>query len=277
MTHQSTGISKPVFLLSVACAGLVGIAIALFGRWLNESEKVAFLNAELNTIATAPFNFATVPYPRANDGRVQGGTDGRHKQQCQWAQDSVKAGGGSVILVGDSITHAWEGNMDLLKDAGTFVNLATSGDRTENVLWRLQNGNLPAGLKPRAFVVMIGTNNTGHRMDKPEDIAAGVHAILKRLNGYSPETPIILYNIFPRGAKSDDAMRVNNEKANKLVVDGLSDNLKTIIRVRDLAPKYLQPDGTLPNTIMPDLLHPNRKGYEIWAEDLKAGLKELGR
>jgi lysophospholipase L1-like esterase len=277
MTHQSTGISKPVFLLSVACAGLAGISAALFGRWINESEKVAFLNAELNALTAAPFNLATAPYPRANDGRVQGGTDARHKQQSQWAQDSVKAGGGSVVLVGDSITHAWEGNMDLLKDTGTFVNLATSGDRTENVLWRLQNGNLPAGLKPRAFVVMIGTNNTGHRMDKPEDIAAGVHAILKRLHSYSSDTPIILYNIFPRGAKSDDAMRVNNEKANKLVVDGLTDNLKTIVRVRDLAPKYLEADGTLPKAIMPDLLHPNRKGYEIWAEDLKAGLKELGR
>jgi lysophospholipase L1-like esterase len=277
MTNQSTGISKPVFLLSVACAGLAGISAALFGRWINESEKVAFLNAELNALTAAPFNLATAPYPRANDGRVQGGTDARHKQQSQWAQDSVKAGGGSIVLVGDSITHAWEGNMDLLKDAGTFVNLATGGDRTENVLWRLQNGNLPAGLKPRAFVVMIGTNNTGHRMDKPEDIAAGVHAILKRLHSYSSDTPIILYNIFPRGAKSDDAMRVNNEKANKLVVDGLTDNLKTIVRVRDLAPKYLEADGTLPKAIMPDLLHPNRKGYEIWAEDLKAGLKELGR
>jgi lysophospholipase L1-like esterase len=167
--------------------------------------------------------------------------------------------------------------MDLLKDTGTFVNLATSGDRTENVLWRLQNGNLPAGLKPRAFVVMIGTNNTGHRMDKPEDIAAGVHAILKRLHSYSSDTPIILYNIFPRGAKSDDAMRVNNEKANKLVIDTLAEDLKKVVRVRDLASKYLEADGTLPKTIMPDLLHPNRKGYEIWAEDLKAGLKELGR
>ena len=277
MTNQSAGISKPVFLLSVACAGLAGISAALFGRWINESEKVAILNAELNALTTAPFNLATAPYPRANDGRVQGGTDARHKQQSQWAQDSVKAGGGSVVLVGDSITHAWEGNMDLLKDTGTFVNLATSGDRTENVLWRLQNGNLPAGLKPRAFVVMIGTNNTGHRMDKPEDIAAGVHAILKRLHSYSSDTPIILYNIFPRGAKSDDAMRVNNEKANKLVVDTLAEDLKKVVRVRDLAPKYLEADGTLPKAIMPDLLHPNRKGYEIWAEDLKAGLKELGR
>jgi lysophospholipase L1-like esterase len=277
MTQQRAGISKPVFLLSVACAGLAGISAALLGRWLHEGEKVAFLNAKLNSITSTPFNFATVPYPRANDGRVQGGTDARHKQQCQWAQDSVKAGGGSIILVGDSITHAWEGNMDLLKDTGTFVNLATSGDRTENVLWRLQNGNLPVGLKPRAFVVMIGTNNTGHRMDKPEDIAAGVHAILQRLHDYSSATPIILYNIFPRGAKSDDAMRVNNEKANKLVVDSLTDDLKTVVHVRDLASKYLQTDGTLPNAIMPDLLHPNRKGYEIWAEDLKAGLKELGR
>ena len=277
MTNQSTGISKPVFLLSVACAGLAGISAALFGRWINESEKVAFLNAELNALTAAPFNLATAPYPRANDGRVQGGTDARHKQQSQWAQDSVKAGGGGVVLVGDSITHAWEGNMDLLKDTGTFVNLATSGDRTENVLWRLQNGNLPAGLKPRAFVVMIGTNNTGHRMDKPEDIAAGVHAILKRLHNYSSDTPIILYNIFPRGAKSDDAMRVNNEKANKLVIDTLAEDLKKVVHVRDLAPKYLEADGTLPKAIMPDLLHPNRKGYEIWAEDLKAGLKELGR
>ena len=265
-------VSQPVFILSVACAGLAAAGVALFGNWLREADKVALLNARLQA-AEAPFNLATTPYPRANDGRLIAGNDQRHRQQCEWAEASAKSGGGAVVLVGDSITHGWENHMDLLKDAGSFVNLGTSGDRTENVLWRLQNGNLPAGLKPRAFVVMIGTNNTGHRMDKPEDVARGIQAILARLQAAAPGTPIVLYRIFPRGAKADDALRLNNAKASDLVAA----NLPAGVSLRDLAPKFLESDGTLPKGIMPDLLHPNRKGYEIWGADLREALAGLKR
>ena len=266
-------VSRPVFLLSIACAGLAAAAAALFGNWLREADKVALLRERLRA-ADAPFCLATMPYPRANDGRPIQAHDQRHRQQCEWAAASAKSGGGAVVLIGDSITHGWENHMDLIKDAGSFVNLGTSGDRTENVLWRLRNGNLPAeDLKPRAFVVMIGTNNTGHRMDKPEDIAKGVRAILDLLQASYPRTPIILYRMFPRGAKADDAMRLNNDKANDLILA----NLPAGVRARDLAPRFLEADGTLPKATMPDLLHPNRKGYEIWAEDLKSALAELGR
>lgn len=266
-------VSQPVFILSVACAGLAAAGVALFGNWLREADKVALLHARLGAAESAAFRLATTPYPRANDGRLIAGHDQRHRQQCEWAAASAKAGGGAVVMVGDSITHGWENHMDLLRDAGSFVNLGTSGDRTENVLWRLRNGNLPEGLRPRAFVVMIGTNNTGHRMDNPEDIAAGVRAIVDRLQAANPGAPIILYRIFPRGAKPDDAMRLNNARASDLAVA----NLPAGVRVRDLAPRFLEADGTLPKDIMPDLLHPNRKGYEIWAEDLKAALAELAR
>lgn len=273
MPCRMATVSRPVFVLSVACAGLAAAAVALFGNWLREADKVALLRERLKA-ADAPFCLATAPYPRANDGRLNAGTDQRHRQQCEWAAASAKSGGGAVILIGDSITHGWEGQMDLLKDAGIFVNLGTSGDRTENVLWRLRNGNLPAeNLRPRAFVVMIGTNNTGHRMDKPEDIARGIRAIIDLLRADYPATPIVLYRIFPRGATADDPMRVNNARADALVAA----DLPAGVTVRDLGPRFLAADGTLPKSVMPDLLHPNRKGYEIWAEDLKAALAELRR
>lgn len=265
-------VSRPVFLLSVACAGLAAACVALFGNWLREADKVALLHGRLKA-ADAPFRLATAPYPRANDGRPVAAHDQRHRQQCEWAQASAKSGGGAVLLIGDSITHGWEGQMDLLRDAGSFVNLGTSGDRTENVLWRLRNGNLPEGLRPRACVVMIGTNNTGHRMDSPEDIAAGVRAILAELQARAPGTPIILYRIFPRGEKPGDAMRANNEQANARIATDLPQG----VRMRDLAPRFLDAEGNLPRAIMPDLLHPNRRGYEIWAEDLRAALAELPR
>jgi len=263
-------VSRPVFVLSVACAGLAAAGVALFGNWLREADKVALLRERLKA-ADAPFCLATMPYPRANDGRLNPGTDQRHRQQCDWAEASAKAGGGAVVLVGDSITQAWEGQMDLLKDAGSFVNLGTSGDRTENVLWRLRNGNLPRGLDPRAFVVMIGTNNTGHRMDKPEDIAAGILAILDEIQGEFPRTPVILYRIFPRGAQPDDKMRLNNAAASDLVAKAVAG--RPNVQVRELAPRLLQPDGTLSKEIMPDLLHLSKKGYEIWAADLREALK----
>ena len=86
------------------------------------------------------------------------------------------------------------------------LNLGFSGDRTENVLWRLQNGEID-GIAPKLAVIMIGTNNTGHRSDPPEQIAAGVQAILSELQQRLPDTKVLLLAIFPRGADKDDPMR----------------------------------------------------------------------
>jgi lysophospholipase L1-like esterase len=261
-------------VLSLLCASLAAVAAALGLQWWRAASQHAAATVALaEARKVEPFRLATAAYPRANDGRLSEGNHQRHLGQTAAAEASAKEGGKGLVLVGDSITHAWEqpANLALLEGLPKVVNLGTGGDRTENVLWRLRNGNLPKGLDPRAFVVMIGTNNTGHRMDKPEDIAAGVVAILDEIQGRFPRTPVILYRIFPRGAQADDKMRLNNQAANERVAKAVAG--RTNVSVRDLAPKLLQPDGTLTREIMPDLLHLSKKGYEIWAADLREALK----
>ena len=271
MSQSSPSLNPALALLAGSFAA---IAAALGVQWWRAANHAAALGVELAELTKPqPFRLATAAYPRANDGKMQDNNLQRHQSQTAAAEASAKAGGGGLVLIGDSITHAWEQppHLALLKDLPPVVNLGTSGDRTENVLWRLRNGNLPKGLDPKAFVVMIGTNNTGHRMDKPEDIAAGVLAILDEIQSRQPRTPVILYRIFPRGATADDAMRLNNEAANALIAKAVAG--RTNIQVRDLAPRFLKPDGALPKELMPDLLHLSPKGYAIWAEDLREAVR----
>lgn len=268
--------SRPSFtpLLALLAASFAAIAAALGVQWWRAANQAVALGIELAALTKPqPFRLATTAYPRANEGKMNTGMLERHQAQTAAAEASAKSGGGGLVLIGDSITHAWEQPpfLALLEGLPKVVNLGTSGDRTENVLWRLRNGNLPKGLDPRAFVVMIGTNNTGHRMDAPEDIAAGTLAILDEIQGRFPRTPVILYRIFPRGAQPDDKGRLNNAAASDLVAKAVAGRAN--VRMRDLAPKLVAADGTLSKDVMPDLLHLGKKGYGIWAADLREALK----
>ncbi len=183
-----------------------------------------------------------------------------------------------VVMIGDSITHGWE-------DAGAEVwdeyyaernalNLGFSGDRTENVLWRLQHGAVE-GLEPELVVLMIGTNNTGHREEKPEHTALGVETIIEELQERLPEAPILLLGIFPRGESADDPLRELNRQANKKL-ETLADGEEVVYL--NINEQFLEEDGDLRTRLMPDLLHPNARGYRVWAEAMEPTLKEmLGR
>ncbi|HOX07619.1 MAG TPA: platelet-activating factor acetylhydrolase IB subunit, partial [Planctomycetota bacterium] len=178
----------------------------------------------------------------------------------------AKKGGADLLFIGDSITDGWRGagkeswkkNFEPLK----AVNFGIGGDRTEHLLWRLQNGELE-GITPKLAVLMIGTNNTaaGH---KPDDIAAGVTAVIATVRAKSPNTKVLLLAIFPRGAGANDAKRLNNQKVNEIIAK-LDDGGKTV-KYLDVNAKFLQPDGTLTKEIMPDLLHLSAKGYNIETE-----------
>ena len=151
------------------------------------------------------------------------------------------------------------------------------------MLWRLEHGNFD-GLKPKLVVLMIGTNNTGHagRPQKElngaiynctaEQTAEGVKAILDHLQKKLPETKILVLGIFPRGPQSQDKMRQQNQATDALVAQ-FADGSK--IQFLDIGSKFLEPDGTLSKDIMPDLLHPNAKGYEIWTAAIKDKVAEM--
>ena len=200
---------------------------------------------------------ALKPVPR------QGGWMKRHES----FNKRVAEGKVDLVLIGDSITQGWEGRGKKVweKHYGkrNAVNLGIGGDRTQHVIWRLDNGNLK-GIAPKAAVVMIGTNNAGS--NKPEEIADGVAAITKQLQTKLPKAQVLLLAIFPRGANKDDGRRKVNEKANaifKKLADGKH------VHYLDIGPKFLETDGTLSREIMPDLLHLSEKGYTIWAESIE--------
>jgi lysophospholipase L1-like esterase len=189
----------------------------------------------------------------------------------------VKQGNVDLIFIGDSITDWWgyTGAAVWMKYYAkrNAVNLGAGGDQTCHVLWRLDHGNID-GISPKLAVIMIGTNNAGHTPHQaPEQIAAGIKAIVERLRTKLPKTKILLLAIFPRGANNDDPLRKINMKANELASQ-LADNEHVFFL--DIGPKFLAADGsTLPKEIMPDLLHPSGKGYEIWAEAIEPTVAKL--
>ena len=240
----------------------------------------ACLLAPAPTLAGGPVDLdaaikkATTPDDRLKEGAKDGKRgwwDLRHEQKLKL----VEQGGWDLVFIGDSITQGWEGHgkstWEKFYANRKALNLGYSGDRTEHVLWRFENGELK-GLKPKAAVIMIGTNNTGHRNDPPEAIAAGVEAIVKKLRTEWPSTKLLLLGIFPRAAKVTDAPRANNDKANALIAKLADGSNVTFLDIND---KMLEADGTLTREIMPDLLHPQAKGYGIWAESIEPTLKKL--
>jgi lysophospholipase L1-like esterase len=213
------------------------------------------------------------------------GTEKRHES----FNEISKKGEAKLVFLGDSITHGWDGKGKAVWEKYwapmKVANFGIGGDRTEHVLWRLEHGNFD-GLKPRAVVLMIGTNNTGHQGRPQKELngvvyqcsaqqtAEGVKAILGKLKAKCPKAKILVLAIFPRGASNQDKLRQQNEATNA-IIKGFADN-KTVFFM-DINAKFLQPDGMLSKEIMPDLLHPNEKGYEIWAEAIQAKVKELLR
>ena len=172
-----------------------------------------------------------------------------------------------IVFVGDSITHRWEqvpgcpdGSpvLEEMRKTYSILDIGYGGDQTQDVIWRLLNGELE-GYRTRLFMVMIGTNNRG----RPENIAAGVKRILSILREKHPEAKVLLLPIFPRGATPQDEHRLRNERVNA-IIKGYADGKDVLWH--DFNAKFLQPDGSISKDVMPDFLHPNKKGYEIWRD-----------
>ncbi|GHU75627.1 hypothetical protein FACS189461_2200 [Spirochaetia bacterium] len=174
--------------------------------------------------------------------------------------------GQKIILVGDSITHGWEGTeaWDILKKKydNKITNLGFSGDKTGNVIWRLTNGGFPPGSNPEYVILMIGTNNTDGG-DDPKSTAAGIGKIIKIINEASPDTTIIVVSILPRG---DKLLRLYNSRVNDIIRNFDSYNN---VRYYDLGQFYTDQNGALINAFYSaDLLHLSPKGYLLWKDKI---------
>ena len=234
------------------------------------------LVALLSGCATSSQNYAIQPV-------LHPGTEKRHES----FNEISKKGEAQLVFLGDSITHGWDGKGKAVWEKTwaplKAANFGIGGDRTEHVLWRLENGNFD-GLKPKEIVLMIGTNNTGHqgRPQKElngavyqctaEQTAEGIKAIVAKLQQKCPDAKILILAIFPRGANKEDKFRQQNEATNA-IVKGFADDKKVFFL--DVGAKFLAADGTLPQSLMPDLLHPNAEGYQIWSDAMEAKVKEL--
>jgi beta-glucosidase len=184
-----------------------------------------------------------------------------------------KAGGIDLLLQGDSITDGWDSAqnkpvMDKYFGKYKTANFGVSGDTTQGVLWGMRNGE--AGFQPKAIMLMIGTNNTG-RNTAPE-IAEGIGAVVMEMRRNFPNAKILLLGVFPRTAAANAPIRQTIAEINKII--SKLDDQKNVFYM-DIGSKFLDASGNLPADVMPDALHPNAKGYEIWGEAVQDKIAEL--
>jgi beta-glucosidase len=197
----------------------------------------------------------------------------RHEGFLKDKEALLKTGPIQLVFIGDSITDRWRKPAGKAVWAKNYVkynalNLGIGGDRTEHILWRVEHGELD-GISPKALVIMIGTNNYTL---PARQIAAGIRADVALIHEKLPNTKILLLAIFPRSAEPTNPVRAKLKAANEDIskLDGM-DNVTFL----DIGSKFLDPDGTLPKSIMVDGLHPSEKGFEIWADAINPTLERL--
>ncbi|MDR2463519.1 MAG: GDSL-type esterase/lipase family protein [Verrucomicrobiales bacterium] len=231
-----------------------------------------FAGALVFTVAVNAQEWKIYPMPEefpANSAARAFPKDLNWMKRVKTTNEKALARGDAVQLVfdGDSITDGWQGNGRNVwaKHYAQYgaVDFGISGDRTEHVLWRLSQGQAK-GLNPKLIALMIGTNNLGG--NSAEQIADGVRDIVTEYRKICPGAVILLQAVFPRDHKPDTANRKKIKQLNELI-GRLADDDKIVFF--DFGDKFLEADGVLSPEVMPDFLHPNEKGYQIWADAIQ--------
>jgi len=197
----------------------------------------------------------------------------------------AKQGGIDVYFEGDSIARRWGATdyPDLLANwqqnfhGWNAADFGWGADQTQNILWRLENGELD-GVNPKVVVLLAGTNNVGSASlegdvdAKAHEVTRGLEAIVRVIRAKAPAATVIVMGIFPR----------NDHMTLIPVIDKINKNLSRLadgrtIRYLNINDRLASSDGTLFEGIMNahDKLHPTVKGYQVWAHALKPVLTEL--
>ena len=216
------------------------------------------------TQAPAP---ATVPAPRP----------GKWMEQHEKFLKRDKEGDVDLLFLGDSITAGWNSAKDVWsKSYGSRkpANFGIGGDRTQHILWRLDNGEVDH-IQPKVVVLMIGTNNLGANTN--DEIVDGVKAILDRLETKLPATKVLLLGVFPRGATRDKTQTLIPPEPRVAAINDqlakLDDGGKTV-KYLDIGSTFLE-DGKVSKAIMPDFLHLTPAAYQLWADAIEPTLAQL--
>ena len=150
------------------------------------------------------------------------------------------------------------------------LNAGVSGDRTDNLLWRMEHGNL-AGPQPKAVVLLIGTNDLAYGRS-PAGTADGIRANLEVLRQHLPEARILLLGLLPREAVPSASLRIEVGQVNRLIRDCADDQHVFYAEIGDV---LLTSDGLLSAEISPDQLHFTGRGYTLLAARLEPELDRL--
>ncbi len=233
-----------------------------------------------------PLNTAIVPVSKLEDDSYDWWV--RHSDVLR-IKDSINP---EIVLIGNSITHFWGGEPKLKYADGKpripngpkawdslfgnyrVLNLGFGWDRTQNVLWRLDHGELD-GLHPRTVIINIGTNNTSQtqnaRMNTASEIVEGIHAVCLRVRSKVPGAKIILMAVFPREESPTHPRRILINEINNQLEAFAKDQKITFVNIES---KMLTSDGILPREIAGDFCHPTEKGYQIWADGIRSLISE---
>jgi lysophospholipase L1-like esterase len=195
--------------------------------------------------------------------------------------EKAQRGGIDIYFEGDSIARRWGATdyPELLANwkhnffGWNAADFGWGADRTENILWRLENGELD-GVHPKVIVLLAGTNNIGNRTpaaNAADDVTRGIEAIVRAMQSKAPEATIILTAIFPR----------NDNLAALPLIEKINANLARLagpkIRFLNINDKLADGEGRLFEGMMNarDQLHPTLQGYQVWADALKPIFTEL--
>lgn len=222
-------------------------------------------------------NSAVTPVTQNRDHRVYDWVE-RHEAILQLNKPGANTA--QVVLIGDSITHFWGGEPKSARVAGASswdkfiaphkpINLGFGWDRTENVLWRLRHGEV-AGLKPKAYVVLIGTNN--FQTNSVAETVDGIEEVCLEIRRRSPGAKLLLLGILPRG-EAPNELRSKAADANALLKTRVA---KLADKYVDLSDRYVAPGGRISKAMMSDFLHPTDRGYEVMGEVIDTTLKGWG-
>jgi lysophospholipase L1-like esterase len=185
--------------------------------------------------------------------------------------DAVKSVPHSIVFFGDSLTEGWDPPVwEYYLGLRGVLNAGVSGDRTDNLLWRLEHGNL-AGPQPKAVVLLIGTNDLAYGRS-PARTADGIRANLEVLRQRLPEASILLLGLLPREAVPSAPLRIEVAQVNRLIRDCADDQHVFYAEIGDV---LLTSDGLLSAEISPDQLHLTARGYALLAARLEPELDRV--
>lgn len=199
--------------------------------------------------------------------------------------EKARQGHIKIYFEGDSITRRWGTSDEQYKHflanwrenffGWNAADFGWGGDTTQNILWRLNNGELD-NVNPKIIVLLAGTNNVGKQSPQVNDprvseIPRGIKAILAVFRKKAPHATIILMGIFPR----------NDNMAVMPIINSINQQIARFadgkrIRYLNINDKLADKDGKLFEGMMVnDGLHLDLKAYQVWADALKPIFTEL--